>query len=157
MAILRIYTDGGCAGNQSDHNFGGWGAILEYNGVKKELSGGFARTTNNRMELLAAILALDALTESCQVTLYSDSRYLVDAVTKNWLWSWKQRNWIKADKTPVKNVDLWERYLAIQARHRISMVWVKGHAENDFNNRCDELARNAAAAPDLPADPGLDA
>jgi ribonuclease HI len=108
------------------------------------------------MELLAAIVALETLTESCQVTLFSDSRYLVDAVTKNWVWSWKQRNWIKADKTPVKNVDLWERYLAAQARHRISMVWVKGHAENDFNNRCDELARTAAAAGSLPEDPGID-
>ena len=134
----------------------GYGIILNYKRSKKEISGGFARTTNNRMELLAAIIALETLTESCQVTLYSDSRYLVDAVTKNWLWSWKQRNWIKADKTPVKNVELWERYLVAQARHRISMVWVKGHAENDFNNRCDELARNAAAAGGLPDDPGLE-
>ena len=153
MKQVEIYTDGACSGNPGP---GGYGIILTYKRSKKEISGGFARTTNNRMELLAAIVALEALTESCEVTLYSDSRYLVDAVTKNWLWSWKQRNWIKADKTPVKNVDLWERYLAVQVRHRISMVWVKGHAENDFNNRCDELARGAAAAEGLPADPGLD-
>ena len=153
MKQVEIYTDGACSGNPGP---GGYGIILTYKRSKKEISGGFARTTNNRMELLAAIVALEALTESCQVTLFSDSRYLVDAVTKNWVWSWKQRNWIKADRSPVKNVDLWERYLAAQARHRISMVWVKGHAENDFNNRCDELARTAAAAGSLPEDPGVD-
>ena len=153
MKQVEIYTDGACSGNPGP---GGYGIIRTYQRSKKEISGGYARTTNNRMELLAAIIALETLTESCQVTLYSDSRYLVDAVTKNWLWSWKQRNWIKADKSPVKNVDLWERYLVAQARHRIAMVWVKGHAENDFNNRCDELARSAAAAGGLPDDPGLE-
>ena len=153
MKTVTLYTDGACSGNPGP---GGYGIILTYKRSKKEISGGYARTTNNRMELLAAIIALETLTESCQVTLYSDSRYLVDAVTKNWLWSWKQRNWIKADKSPVKNVDLWERYLVAQARHRIAMVWVKGHAENDFNNRCDELARSAAAAGGLPDDPGLE-
>ncbi len=153
MKQVEIYTDGACSGNPGP---GGYGIILTYKRNKKELSGGFIRTTNNRMELLAAIVALDALTEPCEVTLYSDSRYLVDSVTKNWLQSWKKRNWIKADKSPVKNVDLWERYLAAQARHKITMVWVKGHAENEFNNRCDELARSAAAAPGLPEDPGLE-
>lgn len=153
MKQVEIYTDGACSGNPGP---GGYGIILTYKRNKKELSGGFIRTTNNRMELLAAIVALDALTEPCEVTLYSDSRYLVDSVTKNWLQSWKRRNWIKADKSPVKNVDLWERYLAAQARHKITMVWVKGHAENEFNNRCDELARSAAAAPGLPEDPGLE-
>ena len=153
MKLVEIYTDGACSGNPGP---GGYGIILTYKRNKKELSGGFCRTTNNRMELLAAIVALDALTEPCEVTLYSDSRYLVDSVTKNWLQSWKKRNWIKADRSPVKNVDLWERYLAAQARHKITMVWVKGHAENEFNNRCDELARTAAAAPGLPEDPGLE-
>lgn len=153
MKQVEIYTDGACSGNPGP---GGYGIILTYKRNTKELSGGFIRTTNNRMELLAAIVALDALTEPCEVTLYSDSRYLVDSVTKNWLQSWKKRNWIKADKSPVKNVDLWERYLAAQARHKITMVWVKGHAENEFNNRCDELARSAAAAPGLPEDPGLE-
>ena len=153
MKKVEIYTDGACSGNPGP---GGYGIILTYKRNKKELSGGFIRTTNNRMELLAAIVALDALTEPCEVTLYSDSRYLVDSVTKNWLLSWKKRNWITADKSPVKNVDLWERYLAAQARHKITMVWVKGHAENEFNNRCDELARSAAAAPGLPEDPGLE-
>ena len=153
MKQVEIYTDGACSGNPGP---GGYGIILTYKRNKKELSGGFIRTTNNRMELLAAIVALDALTEPCEVTLYSDSRYLVDSVTKNWLQSWKRRNWIKADKSPVKNVDLWERYLAAQARHKITIVWVKGHAENEFNNRCDELARSAAAAPGLPEDPGLE-
>ncbi|MBQ9754159.1 MAG: ribonuclease HI [Lentisphaeria bacterium] len=153
MKQVEIYTDGACSGNPGP---GGYGIVLTYKRNKKELSGGFCRTTNNRMELLAAIVALDALTEPCEVTLYSDSRYLVDSVTKNWLQSWKKRNWIKADRSPVKNVDLWERYLAAQARHKITMVWVKGHAENEFNNRCDELARTAAAAPGLPEDPGLE-
>ena len=153
MKQVEIYTDGACSGNPGP---GGYGIILTYKRNKKELSGGFIRTTNNRMELLAAIVALDALTEPCEVTLYSDSRYLVDSVTKNWLQSWKRRNWIKADKSPVKNVDLWERYLAAQARHKITMVWVKGHAENEFNNRCDELARRALAVPGLPEDPGLE-
>ena len=153
MKQVEIYTDGACSGNPGP---GGYGIVLTYKRNKKELSGGFCCTTNNRMELLAAIVALDALTEPCEVTLYSDSRYLVDSVTKNWLQSWKKRNWIKADKSPVKNVDLWERYLAAQARHKITMVWVKGHAENEFNNRCDELARSAAAAPGLPEDPGLE-
>ena len=153
MKQVEIYTDGACSGNPGP---GGYGIILTYKRNKKELSGGFCRTTNNRMELLAAIVALDALTEPCEVTLYSDSRYLVDSVTKNWLLSWKKRNWIKADRSPVKNVDLWERYLAAQARHKITMVWVKGHAENEFNNRCDELARRALAAPGLPEDPGLE-
>ena len=153
MKQVEIYTDGACSGNPGP---GGYGIVLTYKRNKKELSGGFCRTTNNRMELLAAIVALDALTEPCEVTLYSDSRYLVDSVTKNWLQSWKKRNWIKADRSPVKNVDLWERYLAAQARHKITLVWVKGHAENEFNNRCDELARTAAAAPGLPEDPGLE-
>lgn len=153
MKLVEIYTDGACSGNPGP---GGYGIILTYKRHKKELSGGFSRTTNNRMELLGAIVALETLTEPCNVTLFSDSRYLVDAVTKNWLWNWKHRNWVKADKTPVKNVDLWERYLAIQTKHRISMVWVKGHAENEMNNRCDELARAAAASPDLPEDPGLE-
>jgi len=147
---VEIYTDGACSGNPGP---GGYGIILCYKKHRKELSGGFRRTTNNRMELLGAIKALETLTESCEVTLYSDSRYLVDAVTKNWLWSWKQRNWVKADKNPVLNVDLWERYLAAQSRHKLKLVWVQGHAENQLNNRCDELARAAAASPELPEDP----
>ena len=153
MKEVEIYTDGACSGNPGP---GGYGIVLIYKKHRKEMSAGFRRTTNNRMELLSAIVALETLTESCRVTLYSDSRYLVDAVTQNWLWSWRQRNWLKADRSPVKNVDLWERYLQVQARHKISMVWVKGHAENDFNNRCDELARAAASGTDLPEDPGME-
>ena len=152
MKEVTIYTDGACSGNPGP---GGYGIVLIYKKHRKEMSGGFARTTNNRMELLSAIIALETLNESCKVTLYSDSRYLVDAVTENWLWSWRQRNWTKADRTPVKNVDLWERYLKVQEHHKIAMVWVKGHAANAENNRCDELARTAAAREDLPEDPGL--
>ena len=152
MKEVTIYTDGACSGNPGP---GGYGVVLIYKKHRKEMSGGFSRTTNNRMELLSAIIALETLTESCKVTLYSDSRYLVDAVTESWLWSWRQHNWLKADRTPVKNVDLWERYLTVQERHKIAMVWVKGHAANAENNRCDELARTAAAREDLPEDPGL--
>ncbi len=152
MKEVTVYTDGACSGNPGP---GGYGIVLIYKKHRKEMSGGFARTTNNRMELLSAIIALETLNESCKVTLYSDSRYLVDAVTENWLWSWRQRNWTKADRTPVKNVDLWERYLLVQERHKIAMIWVKGHAANAENNRCDELARTAAARDDLPEDPGL--
>ena len=152
MKEVEIYTDGACSGNPGP---GGYGIVLIYKKHRKEMSGGFSRTTNNRMELLSAIIALETLNESCRVTLYSDSRYLVDAVTENWLWSWRQRNWTKADRSPVKNVDLWERYLKVQERHKITMVWVKGHAANAENNRCDELARTAAARGDLPEDPGL--
>ncbi len=133
MKTVEIYTDGACSGNPGP---GGWGAILRYNGVEKELSGGEAQTTNNRMELTAAIKALEALKESCAVELYSDSKYLVDALEKGWAEGWKKRGWVKSDKKPALNPDLWQRL----EMHSVSCHWVKGHAENQFNNRCDAMA-----------------
>ena len=137
MKTVEIYTDGACSGNPGP---GGWGAILRYNGVEKELSGGEAQTTNNRMELTAAIKALEALKESCAVELYSDSKYLVDALEKGWAEGWKKRGWVKSDKKPALNPDLWQRLLELLEMHSVSCHWVKGHAENEFNNRCDAMA-----------------
>lgn len=136
---VTIYTDGACSGNPGP---GGWGAILQYRGKEKELSGGESPTTNNRMELLAAISALETLKEPCKVTLYSDSKYVCDAVEKGWARSWRAKGWKKSDKTPAKNQDLWERMLRLLEVHDVKFVWVKGHAENVYNNRCDELAVN---------------
>ena len=137
MKKVTIYTDGACSGNPGP---GGWGAILAYNGVEKELSGGEAETTNTRMELTAVIEALSALKEPCSVELYSDSRYVIDALEKRWAYGWRSRGWKKADKKPALNVDLWERLLELVERHRVTYHWVKGHAENEKNNRCDEMA-----------------
>jgi len=134
---VTIYTDGACSGNPGP---GGWGAILCYQGVEKELSGGAAQTTNNRMELLGVISALQALKEPCRVELYSDSKYVVDALEKGWAESWKKRGWIKSDKKPALNVDLWETLLELCDKHELSCHWGKGHAENKYNNRCDLLA-----------------
>ena len=137
MKTVTIYTDGACSGNPGP---GGWGAILEWNGVEKELRGGENPTTNNRMELTAVIVALETLKEACIVELYSDSKYVIDALTKGWLASWRKNGWRKSDKKPVLNIDLWERLLPQLARHEMHYHWVKGHAENPKNNRCDELA-----------------
>lgn len=137
MKTVTIYTDGACSGNPGP---GGWGAILEYRGVEKEFSGGEAMTTNNRMELLGVISALEQLKEPCAVELYSDSRYVVDALEKRWVYAWRDRGWKKADKKPALNVDLWERLLPLLEKHRVSFHWVRGHAENEKNNRCDQLA-----------------
>ena len=137
MKTVTLYTDGACSGNPGP---GGWGAILEYNGVKKELSGGEKSTTNNRMELTAAIEGLRAIKYPCEVTLTSDSKYLVDAIEKNWLVSWKKKNWKKADGKPVLNIDLWQALDAELARHTVSFVWVKGHEGHPYNERCDALA-----------------
>ena len=134
---VRLFTDGACSGNPGP---GGWGAILQYKGQEKELSGGDPMTTNNRMELLAAIEGLSALKQPCRVTLTSDSKYLVDAVTKGWVYGWQKKGWVKSDKKPALNVDLWERLLPLIAAHDVRYHWVKGHAENEYNNRCDELA-----------------
>ena len=136
MKKVLIYTDGACSGNPGP---GGWAAILMHGDAKKEISGGEAETTNNRMELTAVIEALAALKEPCEVTLYSDSRYVVDAVNKGWLRSWQLKGWRKKGGE-VKNPDLWERLVPFLQKHRITFVWVKGHAENEFNSRCDELA-----------------
>ena len=137
MKQVTLYTDGACSGNPGP---GGWGAILECDGRRKELSGGEASTTNNRMELTAVIEGLSALKYGCAVTLVSDSKYVIDAITKGWVYSWKARGWRKADKSPALNVDLWERLLPQLARHEMTYNWVKGHAGHPQNERCDEMA-----------------
>ena len=137
MKTVTLYTDGACSGNPGP---GGWGAILEYKGVEKELSGGEANTTNNRMELTAVIAALSLLKEPCAVDLYSDSKYVIDALEKGWAWGWKKKGWIKSDKKPALNPDLWEELLRLTQVHKLTYHWVKGHASNPYNNRCDELA-----------------
>lgn len=141
MKRVEIFTDGACSGNPGA---GGWGAILRYNDVEKELSGGEENTTNNRMELTAVISALKALKEPCNITLYTDSRYVMDGIEK-WIISWKQNGWKTANKkSPVKNVELWQELDALREKHEIRFVWVKGHAGHPENERCDELARNEA-------------
>lgn len=137
MKHVYIYTDGACRGNPGR---GGWGAILVFNGKEKELSGGEAQTTNNRMELTAAIEALSALKEPCQVTLTSDSKYLTDAITKGWARSWKAKGWKKADRSPALNPDLWEKLLTLLEQHDVEFIWVKGHDGHPYNERCDRLA-----------------
>ena len=137
MKKVTIYTNGACSGNPGP---GGWGAILAYRGFEKEISGGEPETTNNRMELTAVIEALALLKEPCAVELYSDSKYVIDALEKGWAVGWQKRGWKKADKKPALNVDLWEKLLPLTERHRIRYHWVKGHAENEKNNRCDQMA-----------------
>ena len=137
MKQVIIYTDGACSGNPGP---GGWGAILMYRDKKLEISGYEAHTTNNRMELMAPIQALARLKEPCEVKLYSDSAYLVNAFRKGWLDNWQQKNWLKSDKKPVENQDLWKEILKYAGVHRIEWIKVKGHADNPYNNRCDELA-----------------
>lgn len=137
MKKVSIYTDGACSGNPGP---GGWGAILIYGEEKKELSGGHADTTNNRMELMGVISAMENLKIPCQVTLYTDSQYIVNAVNKGWAKKWKANGWMRSKKDAAKNPDLWERLLALLEIHDTTFVWVKGHAENQYNNRCDELA-----------------
>lgn len=137
MKKVEIYTDGACSGNPGK---GGWGAVLVYNGREKEMSGGEAQTTNNRMELTAVIEALGALREPCEVELTTDSRYVCDAVNKGWVFAWKKNNWKKADKKPALNVDLWEKLLPLLADHKVTFVWVKGHNGHPYNERCDALA-----------------
>ena len=136
MKKVIIYTDGACSGNPGP---GGWGAILKYGGYTKELSGGAGSTTNNRMELTGVISALSALKEPCDVELYTDSQYIVNAINKGWLNSWAKNNW-KKKGGEVKNPDLWQQLLPLLLRHSVRFIWVKGHAENEYNNRCDQLA-----------------
>lgn len=137
MKHVDIYTDGACRGNPGK---GGYGAILVYGGREKELSGGEPLTTNNRMELMAAIVAMEALREPCEITLTSDSKYLTDAINKGWLSSWKKNGWKKADKSKVLNVELWERIDKLLEIHTVTFVWVKGHHGHPYNERCDALA-----------------
>ena len=143
MKTVEIYTDGACSGNPGP---GGWGAILRYAGHEKELSGGEAMTTNNRMELTGVIAALEALKESCTVELWSDSKYVIDALEKGWAVKWRQNGWKKPDKKAALNPDLWERLLDLTEKHEMRYHWVKGHAENEYNNRCDALAVAAREA-----------
>ena len=137
MKTVTIYTDGACSGNPGP---GGWGAILSYNGHELELSGGEASTTNNRMELTAVIQALSMLKEPCIVDLWSDSKYVIDGLSKGWAKGWKARGWVKSNKKPALNPDLWDRLLTLTDIHTLRYHWVKGHADNAFNNRCDKLA-----------------
>ena len=137
MKQISIYTDGACSGNPGP---GGWAAILIYRGIEKELSGGEKLTTNNRMEMTAVISALEALKEPCEVELWSDSRYVIDALEKGWAESWKKKGWRRANKEPALNPDLWEKLLNLTERHRMTYNWVRGHAENSYNNRCDAMA-----------------
>ena len=137
MKKITIYTDGACSGNPGP---GGWGAILEYRGVEKELSGYEAETTNNRMELTAATEALKLLKESCEVKLYSDSAYLVNGFNQNWVENWQKNNWKNSKKEPVLNQDLWKILIELGEKHKITWIKVKGHSDNEKNNRCDKLA-----------------
>lgn len=137
MKEVQIFTDGACSGNPGA---GGWGAILRYGKFERELSGGEPSTTNNRMELSAVIAALAALKEPCHVTLTTDSKYVVDSITKGWVYSWKKKGWIKSDKKPALNVDLWEQLLPLLEKHNVDFIWVKGHAGHPENERCDRLA-----------------
>lgn len=143
MKNVIIYTDGACSGNPGP---GGWACILKYREFRREMSGFEPDTTNNRMELLAAIKALRALKEPCSVTLYSDSSYLTDAFLKGWLISWQKKNWVKSDKKPVLNKDLWKELIELSEFHEIKWIRVKGHSDNEENNRCDELAVGAIRA-----------
>ncbi len=139
MKEVEIYTDGACSGNPGP---GGYGVVMLYGGKRKELSGGFEKTTNNRMEILGVIKGLEALNAPCNVKLYSDSRYVVDAIEKGWAIKWKKNNWMRNAKDKAVNPDLWEQLLEQLSVHNVKFIWVKGHSDNQENERCDELARN---------------
>ena len=137
MKQVEIFTDGACSGNPGP---GGWGTVLRFGAIEKELSGGAADTTNNRMELTAVIEGLKALKEPCAVTLTTDSKYVCDSINKGWVYGWQKRGWIKSDKKPALNVDLWVQLLPLLETHKVTFVWVKGHAGHPENERCDQLA-----------------
>jgi ribonuclease HI len=137
MKKVQLYTDGACSGNPGS---GGYAIILRYGDVEKVICGGEAMTTNNRMELMAVIVGLEALSEQCEVEVYTDSRYITDAINKGWAESWKANNWLKKDKQPALNVDLWERLLAQVSEHLVKFVWIRGHHNHPLNVRCDRLA-----------------
>ena len=156
--MVEIYTDGCCHGNPGK---GGYGVILTYekeNGdiFEKEISQGYENTTNNRMELLAAIIGLEALKRPCDVKLYSDSKYLVDAFNQKWINSWVKNNWNRPKTGPVKNIDLWKRLLEVKKQHKVEFIWVKGHNDNEKNERCDRLANAAASQSILLKDEGME-
>ncbi|TDF41603.1 ribonuclease HI [Alteromonadaceae bacterium M269] len=152
MKQMQIYTDGSCLGNPGP---GGYAAVLEYKQHVKEVSGGFSKTTNNRMELLAAIEGLKHLTEPCQVTLTTDSQYVKQGINQ-WIHNWRKNGWKTSTKKPVKNADLWQQLDEQVKRHKIDWRWVKGHSGHPQNERCDELARNAANGKNLPQDKGYE-
>ena len=146
MKRIQLYSDGACSGNPGP---GGYGVILKYNEHEKEFSAGYKSTTNNRMEMMAIIVGLESLNEVCQVDVYSDSKYIVDAVNQGWALKWEANNWKRNKKEMAKNIDLWIRLLDLLEKHKVTMNWVKGHAGHPQNERCDELAAAAAAEPSL--------
>ena len=148
---VTIYTDGACLGNPGP---GGYGVVLLYQGNRRELSGGYRKTTNNRMEIIAAITGLEVLKEKCRVTLYSDSEYLVKAMSKGWVQRWRTNSWKRNKRDQVLNPDLWKKLLQLCEYHNVRFSWVKGHAGSLENMRCDELAVQAAGQPNLPVDEG---
>jgi ribonuclease HI len=148
---ISIYSDGACLGNPGP---GGYGAIVITNGGRHELSGGYQLTTNNRMEIMGAIVALESLGDKCRVTLYTDSKYVVDAMSLGWVQKWRAKGWRRGGKAPALNPDLWQRMLDICARHEVTFRWVKGHHTSVDNNRCDALANGTAHQPNLPVDSG---
>lgn len=149
MKKVQLYTDGACSGNPGK---GGYGAVLKYKDAEKTFSQGFKKTTNNRMELLAAIVGLEALKEPCEVELYSDSKYLVDSVEKGWVYGWQKKGWKKSDGKSALNVDLWKRLLAQMGLHKVKLVWIKGHAGHPENERCDRMAVAAYSGENLKDD-----
>ncbi len=149
MKEVQIFTDGACSGNPGP---GGYGVILKFNGSEKEISKGFKDTTNNRMELHAVIAGLNALNEKCKVRIYSDSKYIIDAVNNGWAVRWKKNGWKRNKKDYALNPDLWDKLLNLISQHEIVFIWVKGHAGHDENERCDKMAVAAAAQPDLADD-----
>jgi ribonuclease HI len=148
---VNIYIDGACSGNPGP---GGYGIIIEYKGKKGEKSGGFSNTTNNRMEIMAAIVALESLKEECSVKIFSDSQYVVNAMMKGWVKRWKTNGWMRNRKEKALNPDLWERMLMLCDKHEVEFNWIRGHEGHDENERCDQLARKAASKAGLPVDTG---
>jgi ribonuclease HI len=146
---ITMYTDGACSGNPGP---GGYGVVMLYKGHRKELSAGYRNTTNNRMEMLAVIVGLETLKEKCKVTLYTDSQYVVNAIEKGWAKKWRANGWMRNKKEPALNADLWDRMLRLCDFHQVKFIWVKGHAGNPENERCDQLAVEASKQPNLPAD-----
>ena len=153
MDKVVLYTDGACSGNPGP---GGYCAILKAGDHEKYISGSEKKTTNNRMELMAAIVGLEALNRPCEVELYSDSKYLVDAFNQHWIDSWLKKGWKRGKNEPVKNVDLWQRLLKAKEQHQVTFIWVKGHAGHDYNERCDRLATTSADGENLLVDPGIE-
>lgn len=156
---VKLYSDGAARGNPDGP--GGYGAILTYLDTKgnlheKELTAGYVKTTNNRMELMAVIVGLEALNRPCEVEVYSDSKYVVDAFNQHWIESWIKKGWKRGKNEPVKNVDLWQRLLKAKEQHQVTFIWVKGHAGHDYNERCDRLATTSADGDNLLIDPGIE-